>query len=487
MLNLKNEFIFRKYLNELMYNQNNTDICHLQDIIDKHDYKYLLKPVLDITRKYPHETLVTWRAKLFNQSGLKEILDIFVNRTQITPGVILDFGTFKSRDTVFCGLSQEYNLKNGVLVRDEKPIENDTIFDLASSSKPFTAISILKLFEDGSLDVFDPVTKYVPEFTKLNNVTIYDLLKFRIKIVTDKRVDSAKSKEEAERILFTVYPAQNQEFDNAYTDMGAMVLKYVVERVSKVPFTEFVSENILKKANMTDTYLNVPEEKRYRVANENFSTIVDKDGNAFTRYDNVPGTPHDTKALAMGELEGNAPGHAGYFSTKDDMVKFAKALMEGKIISKNGVLSMSETETGYQKSNDKFTRFYGSLVYLKQPDPEFLSVYPPLSGKSFMSPGFAGTQLVVDPINEVSLFVGSPRLHNRIYQIHPDQEKNVKIDEYNKRTYTLPNGEEKIVCNNYTKAKEVLVKLALDLTLQYQLLEKMYPTKREMHLVRELN
>lgn len=100
-----------------------------------------------------------------------------------------------------------------------------------------------------------------------------------------------------------------------------------------------------------------------------------------------------------------APGHAGFFSTKDDMIKFAKALIDERLITKDSLLSMSDTETGF-KDDDKYTRFYGSLVYLKQPDPEFLSVYPPLSGRAFMSPGFAGTQLVVDPINKISLFVG---------------------------------------------------------------------------------
>ena len=205
-----------------------------------------------------------------------------------------------------------------------------------------------------------------------------------------------------------------------------------------------------------------------------------------TKYNNVPGTPHDAKAIAIGELEGIAPGHAGFFSTKDDMIKLGQALINGNILKKDTVYSISDTATGF-KDDDKYTRFYGSLVYLKQPDPQNLSVYPPLSGKAFMSPGFAGTTLCVDPVNEITLFIGSGRLHNRIYQIHPNQVANIKVDEHNKKTFTLPNGEEKIVCADYTKEKEVMVKLALDLSLQYQLLEKIMPPNKEMHLVRELN
>ncbi len=483
---LLNKIIYSKYIKELLKNQNTTNIGLLQDIYNYNDYDRLLQPVLKTIEDNKNAPLTTLRYELFKQSGLKEIIEKFIKETQITPGIILDFGTQKTRDTVMCGNRQEYVMRYGKLTREELPIEDDTIFDLASSSKPFTAVAILKLHEDKVIDVFDPVIKYVPECAGLGNTTIYDLLKFRVKVVTDKRVDSAKSKEEAEKILFTIHPDQNQITNNAYTDMGAMVLRYVVERASKMSFTEFVQSVIFDKANMKDTYLRVPKEKIMRVANENYSSIIDKDGNAHTKYDNVPGTPHDAKAIAIGELEGIAPGHAGYFSTKKDMLNFGQALIDGKIISKDAVMSMSETETGFQ-DEDQYTRFYGSLVYLKQPDPKFLSVYPPLSGKSFMSPGFAGTQLVVDPINDITLFVGSPRLHNRIYQIHPEQTKNIKIDELNKKTFILPDGSEKIVCSDYTKEKEVLVTKALDLALQYQLLEKLIPTKKEMHLVRELN
>ena len=485
MHNLKAYYIYRKYIDELLKNQNNTSSPVLQDIFTREDYVELLKPVLKVVQEHPHANLTSLRFLLFKQSGLKEIIDNFVKLTQITPGVILDFGTQKTRDTVMCGNRQEYVMKNGILVPEQKPIEQDTIFDLASTSKIFTAIAILKLNEDGLIDVFDPITKYVPEFKNLSDVTIYDLLKFRVMIVTDTRVDSAKSPEEAEQILFGVHKKDDQNFCNAYTDMGAMVLRYVVERVSKMPFTEFVNETIFKTVGMKDTHLNVPEEKLDRVANENYSSIVKSDGTVITKYDNVPGTPHDAKAVAIGEKNGIAPGHAGFFSTKSDMIKLGQALIKGDIISKEAVESISDTATGF-KDDDKYTRFYGSLVYLKQPDPKNLSVYPPLSGRAFMSPGFAGTTLCVDPINEITLFIGSSRLHNRIYQISPNQVANIKVDEHNKKTFTLPNGEEKIVCSDYTRDKEVMVKLALDLSLQYQLLEKIVPTNREMHLVREL-
>lgn len=479
-------YYFGKFVDELKENQNITSSPILQDIYQKNDYQKLLQEVIDAIKENPKGDLVKLKYYLLEKSGLKNEIEKLVNVTQIAPGIIIDFGTEKSRDTILCGKSQECVMENGSLVESPKSIEENTIFDLASTSKLFMAISILKLNEMNLLDVFDPVTKYVPEFKNLDDdITIYDLLKFRVNIGTDERVDSAKSKEEAEQILFTIHKKESNNPNNAYTDMGAMVLRYVVERVSKMPYKEFVRSVILEPLNMKDTYLNVPEEKLVRVANENYSTIIKWDGTAFTRYDNVPGTPHDAKAIAMGALEGVAPGHAGFFSTKNDMIRLGNSLINGEILTPESVASISDTATGFQ-DDDSYTRFYGSLVFLKQKDPHYLSVYPPLSGRAFMSPGFAGTTLYVDPLNKITLFIGAPRLHNRIYQVHPYQRINIKEDENHKLTYVLPNGEEKVISEYFARDKEVIVRLALDLVLQYQLLEKIFQPKKNMHLVREL-
>ena len=469
---------FHTYIKTLLENQSITNVEYLQNIFSKKDYINLLRPVLETIKENPYANLTTLRLKLFLKSGLKELTEDFVYKTKITPGILMDFGTIKNRDTILCGNMEE--------IPNQKPIEQDTIFDLASTSKLFTSISILKLLEAGLIDLYSPVTNYVKEFTKLGNITIYDLLKFRVNICTDKRVDSAKSPEEAEQILFTVHKNDNPNIYNAYTDMGAMVLRYVVEKVSNMSFNDFVKEIILKPLDMNDTYLHVPQEKLSRVANENYSSIIKKDGSDITKTDNIPGTPHDDKARVIGSTQNIAPGHAGYFSTKDDMIKLGTALANFTILNKYSVYSISDNATGQILEDGSYSRFYGSLVYLKQPDPKFLRVYPPLSGKSFMSPGFAGTTLVVDPLNKIVLFTGANRLHNRIYRIHPDQVKNIHTYSNGCQSFTLKNGEEKIISAPYTGKKEIIVKCALDLTLQYQLLEILYPSEKELKLVREL-
>ncbi|MEG1150334.1 MAG: serine hydrolase, partial [Bacilli bacterium] len=176
-----------RYINELSFNQNLTETELLHDIFLKKDYYHLLLPVLNTIKNNRFSSLSTIRYLLFVNSGLKAKIEEFVYDREITPGVILDFGTKKTRDTVICGNKQEYTFQNGKYTPDASQINYDTIFDLASTSKIFTMISILKLKDMGLIDLFNPINYYVKEFVNLDDVTIYDLLKFRVKISTDKR------------------------------------------------------------------------------------------------------------------------------------------------------------------------------------------------------------------------------------------------------------------------------------------------------------
>lgn len=485
MASFKEYLKYQNYLNTLVKNELNNSTDWLAGNFTKKDYDELLRPVLLLIKENPHASMSTLRLYLFLNSGIKELIDNFLKRTKITPGILLDFGTIKNRDTILCGLRQEYQDILGKKEKNPLPIEQNTIFDLASTSKLLTSLAILKLSDLGYIDLFEPIRKYIPEAKNLEDVTIYDLLKFRRKVKTDIRVDSTKNIKEAEAILFTAHPYDMKKDEDPYTDIGAMLLRYVVERSSKMPFEKFVQENILFPAHMHDTHLHVPEEKLSRVANENYSTIITKDGTPLININNIPGTPHDSKSIAIGWEDEIAPGHAGWFSTSKDMVNLGISLINGNILKPQTLLSISDAATGFL--DDTYTRSYGSLIYTKQGNSRFLGVPAPLSGKAFMSPGFAGTTLLIDPLNEIILFIAAPRLHNRIYQIHPNQIPNIKVDEMGKKSFILPDGTEQIICTDYTKEKELFVKLGTKLSLQYQLLEKLFPQNKELHLVRELN
>ncbi len=481
-------FEYYKYINTLLKNQNITDNEILQDLATRRDYADLLKPVITLARQNPHADFFALKKLLFEQSKIAEEIKNLVNNLEITPGLIIDFGTEKTRDTLIYGQKQEYCLLNNIKVFNPQEMENNTIFDLASTSKIFTTLAILKLVEENRIDLFDPVQKYIPECTNLKDTTILELLKFKVYIETAIRIDKAQSPEEAEAILFTAKRDDEKNVYNAYTDIGAMLLRVVVERITNMDFNTYLEETILKPLKMEDTYLNVPCEKLSRVANENFSTIIDMNGNPLIRYDNIPGTPHDTKAIAIGHAKGIAPGHAGYFSSTKDMTKLGNALVNGTILNSELITTISENIVGEKLDDETCSWFYGSLVYAKQTDAHKLHVDSRLSGKAFLSPGFAGTTFYVDPLNKLYLFLGANRLHNRIYNVNKSQVNRIIIHpETGKKTFLLSDGTEQVISEDFTKEKEKVIVKALELSFQFQLLEKIKLPTKEKHLVRELN
>jgi CubicO group peptidase (beta-lactamase class C family) len=483
------------YINELINNQNIANDDELKNIFPREKYYLLLRNVLEVIKENRFASITTLRIKLLEKSGLKDIVKNIVYETNITPGLVLEYGTKYSKDTIIAGNKQEVIYDGNKFINKEEKMEYDTIFDLASTSKLFTSLSIYTLVDNNIINLEEDVTKYAPEFKNLKGVKIQDLLTFSKRICTKERIDKVNNPMEAKNILLTSYIPEEQNLQNAYTDMGVMVLKCVIEDVTKMKFTEYVQEMILNIAGMNETFLNVPVELRYRCANENYSTIINNQGREIVRMDNVKGTIHDPKAKAIGHDLGIASGHAGYFSTTEDMMRLSNSLQNDKIISQKALFNISNNFVGKKYINEdgsiNYNYYYGSLVFLKQPQIGRLSVYYPLSGKAFMSPGFAGTTFCLDPINNISLFLGANRLHNRIYQIPKEFDSNIYIYENGKKVYRNNIDKEKIISSSFTRDKEKLVKCALDLAIEYQFLEKLNNEllnneKKELHLIREL-
>lgn len=224
------------------------------------------------------------------------------------------------------------------------PMEEDTIFDLASVTKLFTAISILKLVEMGDVKLGDDITKYVPQFDNLKGVSIFNLLTF-IPLKTDTRIDKAKTKEEAENILFGAKRIDSPSIGNPYNDIAPMVLKYVIENVSGLSYYDFLEKFVLKDVNMRDTLVKECG-NREKFASGNFDGRYYKDDSFLIRDKAIPGVSTDDKARILGQAEGNLSGHAGLFSTASDMEKMARGLIDSKIINERARNSMAKNRTG---------------------------------------------------------------------------------------------------------------------------------------------
>jgi CubicO group peptidase (beta-lactamase class C family) len=146
------------------------------------------------------------------------------------------------------------------------PVDGDSVFRIASMTKSFTAMSILRLRDEGKLSLDDPAERYVPEMAGLKypttdapKITIRHLLSHAEGFPEDNPWGDrhlADTDEQLSRMLRTGIPFSNAPgIAYEYSNLGFAILGRVVTNVSKVPYTEYVNANILKPLGMTSTTL----------------------------------------------------------------------------------------------------------------------------------------------------------------------------------------------------------------------------------------
>lgn len=471
------------YLNDyikILYDRQNRGVKLDQKyLFSLQEYYDLLKPVADCVINHKDYSLRELRTILYKQSGLEERVHNFIYTREMAPGLVFSYGTKNYQETLVIGNRQEVTLdRDGNIVPAVEQMTEDTIFDLASITKLFTSLGMLKLIEDGTINLDDEITKYAPEFVNLKGVTIFDLMSFGVPLLTVGRVDKAADKDEAEKILFTLHVVKPEEVDGPYTDMGAMALKYVIEHVTGMSYYDFIDESILKPLGMTDTHVLVPKPKLYRVASTNLDIKYYKDGNVGMTKNSPKGFVYDPKARIMGQPEGIASGHASMFSTSRDMTTLANAIIGGQVIDKKYVEMMAKNRTGkkyFENDQEKYVKYLGFLCYSKHPVLSSSEVFHALSGRTFASAGWTGTQLTVDPINKLYFFMAGNRSHNRMTFIDPVQREKVRVDENGKKTIVLPNGEVKIDATRFAWERDSeVVHPSIKLAIQYKMLEDIY-------------
>ena len=471
------------YLNDyikVLYDRQNRGVKLDQKyLFGLQEYYDLLKPVVDCVINHKDYSLNELRSIIYKQSGLEEKVRNFIYTREMAPGLVFSYGTKNYQETIVIGNRQEVTLDdNNNIVPAVEQMTEDTIFDLASITKLFTSLSMLKLIQNGTISLDDEITKYAPEFINLKGVTIFDLITFKVPLLTNGRVDRAADNEEAEKILFSIYVDTTSKNLSPYTDMGAMVLKYVIEHATGMRFYDFVDENILKPLKMNDTHVVVPKMKLDRVASTNLDFKYYKDGNIGITREAPKGVVYDAKARIMGQPNGIASGHASIFSTEHDMTNLAKAIIGGQVIDKKYVEMMAKNRTGrkyFDNDQEKYVQYLGFLCYSKNPVLSSSEVFHALSGKTLASAGWTGTQLTVDPINKLYFFMAGNRSHNRMTFIDPVQREKVMTDENGKKTIVLPNGNIKVDATRFAWERDTeVVHPSIKLAIQYKMLEDIY-------------
>ena len=280
-----------------------------------------------------------------------------------------------------------------------EPMTIDTVFDLASLTKAVaTTTSVMALVERGQVVLDEPVARYLPEFGRSGKfgITVRQLLTHVGGLLPDTPFSTFDhGRDGAMRYVYDTPARTPAGTQFVYSDVGFMVLGEMVRRVSGYDLAAFARRSIFEPLQMTETTFLPPEDLRARAAPTEM-----RDGHW------MRGEVHDPRAYKMGGVA----GHAGLFSTGDDLARFAQAILRdgeldgARVLSPRTIATMESAEDvpgavralGWD-SRSGFSSNRGDA----------------LSWRAIGHGGYTGTSLWIDP--EKDLFVVF--LSNRV---HPD-------------------------------------------------------------------
>ncbi len=350
---------------------------------------------------------------------LEESLRRLTGELRMLSGLSVSFGTAQRSETLRMGLAQEALLRGGRFEQAEKPITENSLFDLASLTKLFTCVAMLQLIERGRLSFEDGVGRVDSRFERLRGVSVYQLLTYSVPLRSPERVDAQPDGEAAEAQIFACAPVEGPEPEKLYSDMNALICRYLVESASGVDFLDYLRQHILSPLGMDSTYAAVPENRREDCLNYNYEHRILK-GRYLLSDQAFPCLPHDPKArLLLSEGRGLS-GHAGLFSTAGDMVRFAQGLLAGELLSKNMLLEIGKNRTG--RHHGRYRQYLGYLCFAKSAVPRLSEVPPWMGERAFGLSGYTGNHLAIDPeLGVFDLLLGN-RCHMRVSMIEPQEQ-----------------------------------------------------------------
>src|SRR3984957_13628623 len=304
-------------------------------------------------------------------------------------------------------------------------MQKDSIFRIYSMSKPITGVAMMMLFEEGKWQLNDPVAKYIPEFAKLkvygtdanNNVVMKDPVHpvtmrelmshsggftygFFSNTAVDKlqlEADLLNPNNTLDEFIKRVanLPLNAQPGSEWHYSISVDIQGYIVQKLSGMPFEEYLEKRIFKPLGMSDTGFYVPKENLNRFA-EFYS--YDKDGKLQV-VGVKDGLNHDFAAKPA-----LSSGGGGLVSTATDYMRFCQMLLNGGQL--DGVRLLSPLTVELMRTN-----VLPANIPILAPGAGFgldFAVYTdPVAAGGYFGKGTyfwggaAGTWFWIDPVNDL--------------------------------------------------------------------------------------
>ncbi|MCT3762157.1 serine hydrolase domain-containing protein [Elizabethkingia anophelis] len=325
--------------------------------------------------------------------------------------------------------------------KTKQKLDKNTVFELASVSKQFTAMGIVQLEKEGKLSYNDPLTKYFPELSFYKPITIDNLLYHtsglpdymslfdknwdKKKFATNKDIVEMLAKYKPE-LLFV--PGDKYEYSNT----GYALLGLIIEKVSKQSYGDYLNKKIFKPLGMANTRVYRSRYKPEKISNYALGYVVDSLGNKKLLDD--LGKEYYTYYLD------GIVGDGMVNSTTGDLLKWDRALYGDKLVNqKDKDLIFSSIVT----KDNKDTRYgYGWAIDTKYPFGKIANHSGGWAGYiTFIERDLDYDKTIIILQNNDSEAASSPvkQLRNILYDIKPIKVDLATLQKYSGK-YTKKNS-----------------------------------------------
>ncbi|HAY35217.1 MAG TPA: serine hydrolase [Ignavibacteria bacterium] len=300
-------------------------------------------------------------------------------------------------------------------------VNDNSLFDIASVTKVVaTTTAVMKLYEDNKIDLNEYVIKFIPEFSGggKDNITVLNLLLHNSGLKA--WIPFYKSCYSKSDVLYEICNTDLSNPTNSkfvYSDLNAILLGIIVEKVSGKYFDEYCRQNIFDILGMKNTFFDPDENMK--------QNILPTEYDSYWRFRQLQGEVHDEVAAVMGGVSGNA----GLFSNSVDLFKFMQMMLnEGNYFNpysrglKNEKMFNAETVNLFtEKFSDLQYENTRALGWDTKPDGSESKYRIPcgeiISENSFGHTGYTGTSVWCDKDIKIIIIF----LTNRVY---PSRDNN---------------------------------------------------------------
>lgn len=335
-------------------------------------------------------------------------------KQELFPGAVLlvaQNGEIKHKKAY--GYVQKYSFGRIVLEKPES-MSSEHLFDVASMTKVFaTTFGIMLLVDREELELDDFLYRYIGRFAEgeKRKITIRHLLRHRAGLASWKPIYyHASDRNESLDYISSIplkYPVGTEQH---YSDLGFMILGYLIEEVTGKSLDLYLKENIYNPLELCNTafrplswdYKKIaatshgnPFERRM-ITNDSFGYKCDENPDAFRKWRSytLKGEVNDGNAFYA---HGGVAGHAGLFSTVDDLKILADLLVNKGLL--NGKIYMRPETVGTFLRKDEFDNGLGWSL-----NPKFIKAEG-APGGTFGHTGFTGCNVVVIPAKKTIIIL----------------------------------------------------------------------------------